>query len=190
MKINVKDKLMKTTVDLLKGGASADSLTAREIATAANVNLAMINYYYKSKDELLYLSVSELMREEVNVWFANKDESISAYDKLRTMLINVCDITVQYSAFTRLTVEYEVIKADITAPQYMIPLIREICEEERTELSVRIIAYEIISFLQLVYLRAKEFWAYAGVDVLDSNSRIQVIDTLLSSHFPNRGKRE
>jgi len=184
MKTDVKEKLLKATVQLLQSEKEPESITARDIATAADVNLAMINYYFKFKDELIYLAVGELMREEVNAWFSIKGKNMSAYQRLREMLISLCDITIKYSQFTSMSVEYEIMKADITVPQYILPLIREICGNERTETSMRITAYEIISLLQLLFLRAKDFWNYAGIDVLEHDGRVQVIDSLLTSHFP------
>lgn len=190
MKVDVREKLINTTAILLQRGKAPESITARDIVTAADVNLAMINYYFKSKDELVYLAIGELMREEAGAWFTIKGRDISAYNRLRQMLISLCDITVKYSAFTRISVEYEILNADISVPQYILPLLREICGNERSELSIRITAYEIISLLQLLFLRAKDFWNYAGVDVLEHDGCVQIIDTLLSSHFPKEAQNE
>jgi len=190
MRADVKENLLKATVALLQSEKAPESITARDIATAADVNLAMINYYFKSKDELIYLAVGELMREEANAWLSIKGKNMPAFQRLREMLITLCDITIKYSQFTSLTVEYEIIKADITVPQYILPLIREICGGERSEISMRITAYEIISLLQLLFLRAKDFWSYAGVDVLEHDGRVQIIDTLLASHFPEGAKKD
>lgn len=190
MKPDVKEKLLKATVKLLQSEKEPESITAREIATAAGANLAMINYYYKSKDELVYLAVGELMREEIDAWVSDRAENMSAYQRLRQMLIALCDITVKYSQYTSLSAEYEIIKADIRLPQYILPLIREICGNERSEISMRITAYEIISVLQLVYLRAKDFWSYAGVNIMEHDDRVQAINTLLESHFPEGEKNE
>ena len=69
------------------------------------------------------------------------------------MLIEICDMSVKYSQYMRFTVEYELTKAEIVAPQYIIPLIREIYatssgENKISETSIRIKAYEIISIRQ------------------------------------------
>jgi len=190
MKADVKENLLKATTALLQSERTPESITARDIATAADVNLAMINYYFKSKDELVYLAVGELMREEANAWLSIKGKDMPAFQRLREMLITLCDITIKYSQFTSLSVEYEIIKADITVPQYILPLIREICGNERSEISMRITAYEIISILQLLFLRAKDFWRYAGVDVMEHDGRVQIIDTLLASHFLEGAKKD
>lgn len=188
MKRNIKEKLIGAAVELLRSGKAPEGITAREIAASAGANLAMINYYFKSKDELIYLAVGELMREEATAWVTLKRDGMSAYQKLRQMLIDVCDITVKYSQFTSLSVEYEIMKAPISVPQYILPLIREICGDGRSELSMRVTAYEIISVLQLLYLRAKDFWMYAGADIMEREVRVQVIEELLASHFPERSQ--
>lgn len=58
---NVKERLIQATMDLLKKEKSAKKLTARKIAETADANLAMINYYFKSKDELVSLAVNQLI---------------------------------------------------------------------------------------------------------------------------------
>jgi len=89
-----------------------------------------------------------------------------------------------------MNVEYELTKAEIVAPQYIIPLIREICAASSgggkvSETSIRIKAYEIISILQLIFFRAKDISNYLGFDVLDYDRMVEVIDTILNDHFPD-----
>lgn len=184
MKNNVREKLLEATVRLLKSEREPERITAREIAEAAQANLAMINYYFTSKDNLIYLAVGELMRDETNAWLQIKGEDMSAFQRLREMLVTLCKITIRYSKYTRLSVEYEIFKADITIPQYILPLIREICGNSRSEISMRITAYEIIAILQLIFMRAKDFGNYAGVNAMENDGAVEIIDTLLASHFP------
>jgi len=93
-------------------------------------------------------------------------------------------MSIKYSQYMRFTVEYELIKAEIVAPQYLIPLVREICGGKVSETSIRIKAYEIISILQLIFFRAKDVSNYLGFDVLDYDRMVEIIDTILNDHFP------
>lgn len=49
---NTKDLILKTTIELINS-EGFDSITIRRIATLANVNVASINYHFKSKDNLI-----------------------------------------------------------------------------------------------------------------------------------------
>lgn len=184
---DVKQRLLAATARLLERDRPPEDITAREIASAADANLAMINYYFKSKDELLYQAVGELMREEADSWLSLGNGQMPAYQRLRRMLISMCEITLKYARFTGIAVEYELTKADISVPQYILPMMREITGGARSEFSLRITAYEIVSVLQLIYLRAKDVSRYVGLDVLAHDNLVLVIDELLKSHFPEGG---
>jgi hypothetical protein len=144
----------------------------------------MINYYFHSKDELLYQAVTILRNKMAGDWLSVKDKEKSAYMRFREMLISLCGMSVKYSKYMRLTVEYELTKAEIIAPQKTLPLIREICGDKCSEISIRITAYEIISTLQLIFFRADEISKYLGFDVLEHDRMVEVIDTMLLNHFP------
>src|SRR5215471_20677585 len=156
MKPEVKEQILNATVKLLLKEKDPANITVRDIAAKANVQLSMINYYFKSKDELMYQAVGILRNKMAGDWLAVQDNGMDAYTRFRKMLIALCDMSVKYAKYMRVTVEYELTKAEIVTPQYLIPLIREICGDKRSETSMRITAYEIISTLQLIFFRDKD----------------------------------
>ena len=184
MKTDTKEQILDTTLKLLLDAKDPESITVRDIATAAGVQLAMINYYFRSKDELMYQAVSILRNRMAGDWLSVKGKEMNAYMRFREMLIALCGMSVKYSQYMRYTVEYELTKAEIVAPQYTIPLIREICGDTCSETSIRITAYEIISILQLIFFRAKDISKYLGFDVLQNDRMVEIIDTILANHFP------
>ena len=187
MKLDVQEQILNATVKLLQNDREPGGITVRDIAAEANVQLSMINYYFRSKDELMYQAVCALRQKAASEWLSVKDNSISAYERFRGMLIAICDMSVKHSRYMKFTVEYELTKAEIVTPQNVLSLIREICGDKRSEISIRITAYEIISLLQLMFLRARDLNKYLGVDdVLEYNQMVEIIDTVLASHFPER----
>jgi len=186
MKTDVKEQILDTTVKLLRDSKDPESITVRDIAAAAGVQLAMINYYFHSKDELLYQAVVVLRNKMAGDWLSakGKDKEMNPYMRLREMCIALCGMSVKYSRYIRLTVEYELTKAEIVSTQHTLPLIREICGDKRSETSIRITAYEIVSTLQLIFFRAKDISAYLGFDVLEYDRMVEIIDTILDIHFP------
>jgi AcrR family transcriptional regulator len=184
MKPDAKKQILDTTVNLLLDSKDPESITVRDIAAAAGVQLAMINYYFHSKDELLYQAVGALRNKMAGNWLSVKDKEMNPYTRFREMLIALCGMSVKYSRYMRLTVEYELTKAEIVSTQHTLPLIREICGDKRSETAIRITAYEIISTLQLIFFRAKDISAYLGFDVLEHDRMVEIIDTILVIHFP------
>jgi len=184
MKTDAKEQILDATVKLLLDSKDPESITVRDIAAAAGVQLAMINYYFRSKDELLYQAVVVLRNKMAGNWLSAKDKEMNPYMRFREMCIALCAMSVKYSQYIRLTVEYELTKAEIVSTQHTLPLIREICGDKRSETSIRITAYEIVSTLQLIFFRAKDISAYLGFDVLEYDRMIEIIDTILAIHFP------
>jgi AcrR family transcriptional regulator len=188
MATDSKEHILDSTVNLLLESKDPESITVRDIAAAAGVQLAMINYHFHTKDELMYQAVTILRNRMAGDWLSVKRGKMSAYTRFREMLIALCGMSVKYSQYMRLTVEYELTKAEIVSTQYTLPLIREICGDKRSETSIRITAYEIISTLQLIFYRAKDISAYLGFDVLKHDRMVEIIDTILAIHFPGHRK--
>ena len=190
MKPDAKEQILDATVKLLMDSKDPESITVRDIAAAAGVQLAMINYYFRSKDELMYQAVNILRNRMAGDWLSVKgeDKEMSPYMRFREMLIALCGMSVKYSQYMRLTVEYELTKAEIISTQYTLPLIREICGDKLSETGIRITAYGIISTLQLIFFRAKDISNYLGFDVLEYNRMVEIIDTILDIHFPEHKK--
>jgi AcrR family transcriptional regulator len=186
MKTDAREQILDATVKLLLDAKDPSSITVRDIAAAAGVQLAMINYYFHSKDELLYQAVGVLRNKMAGDWLSvkGKGKEMNAYTRFREMLIALCGMSVKYSQYMRLTVEYELTKAEIISTQHTLPLIREICGDKRSEASIRITAYEIISTLQLIFFRANDISKYLGFDVLEHDRMVEIIDTILAIHFP------
>jgi len=186
MKNEAKEQILNAAVKLLLEDKEPADITVRDIATEANVQLAMINYYFRTKDELMYRAVCVLRDKMAWDRLSDKDTKMNAYERLREMLIAICTMSVKYSRYMKFTAEYELTKAEIVTPQYLIPLIREISTDKRSETSIRITAYEIISLLQLIFFRAKDLSKYLGFDVLEYDRMVEIIDTILESHFPEQ----
>jgi len=188
MKTEASEQILDATIKLLSEAKNPSGITVRDIAAAAGVQAAMINYYFRSKDELLYQAVGVLRNKMAGDWLSVKGKRMNAYTRFREMLIALCAMSVKYSKYMRLTVEYELTKAEIVSPQHTLPLIREICGGKRSETGIRITAYEILSTLQLIFFRAKDISKYLGFDVLEYNRMVEIIDTILAIHFPKYGK--
>ena len=186
MKIDIKEQILNAVVRLLLEDKEPEKITVRDIVAEANVQLSMINYYFGSKDELMYQAVGVLRDKTAWDWLSNKAKKQDAYKQLREMLISLCEMSIKYSQYMKFAVEYELVKAEIITPQYIVPLIREFSDNKRSEISIRITAYQIISILQLIFIRHQDVSKYLGIDVLEYDNMVEIIDLILSEHFPNQ----
>lgn len=176
---NTKEHLMAATRELLLTSPNPEKITARQIASQANVNLAMINYCFGSKDELLKLTIDEIIAGEFSQYAAQKEEYLSPKEQLKQLLYHVSEVTLRYETITRLSVPYVLLQAPIDMPYQILPYVTAHFGGRKDERVCRVIALELVSFLQLILYRAKDFGAYAGVNVHEPQELQKLIDDQL-----------
>lgn len=175
----VKEQLITATMKLLSASKSPSKITARQIAKEANANLAMINYYFKSKDALVNEAVGRLMSQRANTLQEIRNSSLSPKEKLKNFLITMSDITIDYAELTKPTIPYLLLEGEIEVPYYILPMIKECCGDKRSETDCRIIAYQLISFSQLAFYRTEDFLKYTGIDISNKDQRDTMFQHML-----------
>lgn len=173
---DTKEQLISATINLLSGTRDASQITARQIAAEANTNLAMINYCFKSKDALMNVAIGRIISSCADKFKIAKDESISPKEHLRRMLCNLCDVTISYSQFSKINVPYILLQGEITIPLDVLPFIKGYFGNRKSDTECRVIAYQMISFMQLVFLRSEEFLKYSSIDIYNAEQRHKCID--------------
>ncbi|MDR1704946.1 MAG: TetR family transcriptional regulator [Clostridiales bacterium] len=168
---------------LLSESKSSSGITARQIATEAGANLAMINYYFNSKDELVSFAVGKLMADRANELKDIRDSHVPAKRKLLEFLTAMSDMTFDFAELTKPTIPYLLLEGEIDLPYFILPMIKDCCGNRRSETECRIIAYQIISFSQLVFYRSSDFMKLSGSDVGDKRQRDAVFQMILDIFF-------
>lgn len=176
---NVKDQLIQATMKVLAESKNPGKITARQIANEADANLAMINYYFNSKDALVNTAVNKLMTDKADQLKKIRDSDIPAKQKLKKFLITMSDITIDYSELTKPTIPYLLLEGEIELPYHILPMIKECCGDKKSETECRIIAYQLISFSQLVFYRSSDFLKYTGIDIRDKKQKDTLFQTIL-----------
>lgn len=182
---NVKDQLIQAAMKLLSENKSASNITARQIVSEANANLAMINYYFGSKDALVSSAVGKLMADRANELKDIRDSQIPAKQKLMEFLTTMSDITIDFAELTKPTVPYLLLEGEIDLPYFILPMIKKCCGDRRSETECRIIAYQIITFSQLVFYRSDDFLKLTGIDISDKKQRDDLFQTVIDIFFGN-----
>lgn len=176
---DTKLKLIETTKNLLKKGISPNKLTARQISSEAGTNLAMINYCFKSKDELLKVAVEEIVAEEFSQYSGVDTSNLTAREQLRELLIHTSSITMKFRELTRASVPYIMLEDSISLPMDILPYIIKHFGSRKSETECRVIAFQLVYSMQLIFYRADDFLKYSGIDITDSKQMIDFIDMQL-----------
>jgi len=174
-----RNRFIEVTKRLLMEGNSLETLTARHISSEAGVNLAMINYCFKSKDELLKIAVEEIVAAEFNKYVDIKSDNSTAKEQLRNILYHVCKAMLKYSSLTRISIPYIMLNEEISLPYDILPFIKKHYEGKKDETQCKVIAFHIVYTMQLIFYRSKDFYRYSGIDVDDEAMMEEFLDSQL-----------
>jgi AcrR family transcriptional regulator len=180
---SAKEQLIEATVRLLKELNDPQKITTRKIAEAANVNLAMVNYYFNSKDELLNIAITRIVSKKAEYVKLTQDMDKTPKERLLEFIISTADLTYEFSELTRPVIPYVMLKSDIDLPYQILPYIKEHFYEQKNEAECRTIAFQIISFMQLIFYRMEDYKKFSGIDISDEIQRHQfcqmIVDNLI-----------
>lgn len=175
-KEQVQQKLLNATQKLLLEMESPDEITSRQIAAKAETNVAMINYCFQSKDELLKNAVGQILWSSAKSRTALKDEKVPPIDRLWNLLWELSELVLKFHEITKLSIPYILLQGEIETPLYVLPLIREHFRGTKSEEECRVIAYQMISFIQLALYRSETFGRYYGIDIMEPSEAKRLLE--------------
>lgn len=182
---NVKEQLLNATMKLLAESKNANEITARKIAAEAGANLAMINYYFTSKDALISAAVDKLIANRAIELEEIKDKNIPVKQRLTEFLLKMSDITVEYAQYTKATIPYVLLEREIEEPYHILPMVKECCGNKRTETECRMIAFQLITFSQVAFFRSDDFKKYSGLDIMKEDERKALFNIIIDILIQN-----
>ncbi len=179
---DAKQALMEAAVSLMRETEDPRSLTVRQIAGRANVNAALVNYYYGSKDELIHAAVDEIMQAEAGRWLMMPNGEADPILRLKDMLRQMSDMVINYFQFTKVSLEFSITQGDTDIPQMLLPLMRSILPG-RDERELRLLSFMLITGLQSAVIRHDAFHSYTGYDPFDKKQRDEILNRLVDVFF-------
>lgn len=94
-KIETKEKIMRATLELTKQ-EGFDKITIKKIAETSGTNVALVNYYFGSKENLFSESIKLILNSFEHTFAILDDFSISARERLRQFLLDYIEVIRQY----------------------------------------------------------------------------------------------
>ncbi len=173
-----KQKLKDAAQKLMEDCNNHSEVTSRAISNEAGVPVAMINYCFGSRENLLFEVFSSKSDEYKN---DPRIKQITAADmspkeKLRQMYYTVAEFLVAHYKFSSAVTKYVLLNRDLSKGLNSLPYVIEHYNGRKSEQDCKIIAYELSSMMQLAIYRYKELAEFSGYDFTDKEQLHRFVD--------------
>jgi Transcriptional regulator len=181
-----KERIMNTVVKLLQEQKDVNKISIRQIAEEANVNSALINYYYQSKENLLNLAVEACMMDIYRNMFTRRAADDDPAGRLKTMIKDFAAFAFNNYFLAEIAIASDLKTGSLTTTQMILPILSEIFHGEKTERELKVLALQLIVPLQVLYLNAGKYQTYLTMDINDERQRNLLLDTLVENIIGSR----
>lgn len=190
---DTKEKILQTTLDVIKR-EGFDSVTIRKIASRSGTNIALVNYYFGSKDKLINEAIKGLLIGFRDTFDVLDDVSAPPKERLKLFLARYVQVIQQYPQLVLHTIaagsamfatqhEYgEFLRA--TGFHKLQKVLSEMTGEERPDLLMMMIT-QIFGAIFLPALMKPLLDSGAGVKQAPIDRQI---DFLFERYFPEHGE--
>jgi len=180
--IDSKERILETMVNLLMEEKDVYKITTRQIAELANVNSALINYYYQSKENLVYKAVEFCMENIAKKIFAEDMQNENPpVTRLKNMIRAFSNFAFNNYYLSEIAVSNEIKHGSIGTSTAILPLLSEIFKEKKTEVDLKLIAMQIIIPMQVMFLNADDYKGHLKKDILNEQIRNELIDQMIDN---------
>ncbi|MDD5015891.1 MAG: TetR/AcrR family transcriptional regulator [Atribacterota bacterium] len=177
-----KEKILQTTLQIIST-EGVKGITIRKIAKISGVNVAAINYHFKSKENLINETL-KLFGKKMETTFTELDTlPLSPKEKLKHFLLNFSDSQIKYPGFMRSQIERISHGEDMTPKalenmklgrKVLLKLIKAITKEESEE-KLSMILFQLMSGIILPILYGKYMEEIYEFNFLNGKTREQFI---------------
>ena len=189
MSDKTKEKILQTTLQIIST-EGVKGITIRKIAKISGVNVAAINYHFKSKENLINKTL-KLFGKKMETTFTELDTlPLSPKEKLKHFLLNFLDSQIKYPGFLRSQIE-RISHGDDMTPKavenmksgrkVLLKLIKAITKEESEE-KLSMILFQLMSGIMFPILYGKYVEEIYGFNFLDDKTRERFITLAIEKY--------
>ncbi|MDD3839830.1 MAG: TetR/AcrR family transcriptional regulator [Clostridia bacterium] len=97
---STREQIIEAALEILSKKASFQ-LTTREVVEKANVNIAAVNYYFGSKDNLIEQAIEFLLKKLYEILNEMKDDSVPPKKRLYNFSFKFLELTDKYPGIVK-----------------------------------------------------------------------------------------
>lgn len=176
-----KDRILAAVVSLLQEHKDVTKITNRQIAAMAGVNSAMINYYYRSKENLLNKAVGICMKSISGELFEKSHSSIPPAKRLKNMIKSISTFALDNYELSSIAISYEFKSGDFNTSRIIFPILKEIFAESKSDMELKLMALQLVAPIQILFMNVKAYKDYLSQDVYDESTRNKLIDIMVDN---------
>ncbi len=178
-----KEKIFQAASELVKSEEEVESITTRQIAMKAGVNLALINYHYNTKDNLLSQVVMSMMENLIDQISDTKDERLDPALRLKKLFHTTANFAFKHHKLYKLIVRIDIQQGCASSSAMIMPVLREIFHH-KNQSDLDIIALQLLLPLQNIVAYPELYNSVLNTDIFNDEFRKdkvnQIIDSILN----------
>lgn len=174
-----KEKIRTATKKLMAECDNPAQVTARAIAKEAGVQLAMINYYFGSKEALLFSLFQDLSKEQFQSYpkiYEIMQSDISPKEKLKKIHYAMITMMLDNYVYMEAVIGHVLLHRDLSQGLNSLPFVIEHYAGRKKEQECKLISYEMSSAMQLAVYRHEALKEFCGLDLTDGEQRWKFVE--------------
>jgi len=173
-----KSKLIEATSVLMHEAKDPAEVTSRAIAEKAGVQLAMINYCFGSREELLFeafkLEKQHYEQDPRIIDLLSKD--IPPKEKIRQFYYMAVEYLIHQYKFTKAITGHVLLHRDLTEGLGSYPLVKAHYQGRKEEWEIKLISYQLSSMMQLLIYRSEDVSGFLEIDLNQEKDLHELVD--------------
>ncbi|HDQ15108.1 MAG TPA: TetR/AcrR family transcriptional regulator, partial [Sediminispirochaeta sp.] len=192
----VKDRILQATVELLRRERDVESVSMRKIAAEAGVAVSMLNYHYRSKEQLVNLAVRGFISSVItgsapgqsNPPDSSAEQSdADPVERMRRHLKSAASFLAAHPGISRVSILQDLKNGgqeDDNSSQttsLVTRQLREIRPEVDDEIRLELMARIQVAAVQNLFLRAPLYKEQLGLDFFQAEDRDRLMDFVIDT---------
>ena len=111
---STRKKIIHAAIQIIEQEQNIDAVTVRKIAEKASIAVGLINYHFKSKSNLINISVREFINEVIAGWkkHTSSPETSDPVSVLKVMLQSTGKFLSDYPGISRISITNDLFSAN------------------------------------------------------------------------------